>query len=208
MAVAAAVISALATVAGTVMAVSASKKQARAQANNAELNAQASEFDSSVSRQNAQIALDNAALADEQAAAAERNGAFQTGQRQLQARVALATQRARLAAMGVDVNAGSSIDVQAETLTNAQLDLQAIASDTSLNASQARSQASVYRRQADTENQRSGFLLGQASFTRATGADALAAGRTNAAASVITGVGKLASNYDTYASAFVGGSKN
>ena len=189
------IISTVATIAGFVAQASAQKKEASRQQAVAEQHATAAEFDASVALENAAIAEQNALLAERQAAAIATRGELDVQVRQRKLRSLIGAQRARFAANGVVVDAGSPILLANEALADASMDIRLIQRGAQLDVEAAQSKALTYRRQAGVERKRSQFQIDTAKEIRRSGAASAAAGSTLAGATLLTGAGQLAGQF-------------
>ena len=100
-ALAATIVSAVASVGGTVM--------------NAMAQSQAAAYQAAIAQRNAQIARNNQVIMENNAKAAEAAGASKADQEALQTRELIGRQKASAAASGLEVNSGSALDITSGT---------------------------------------------------------------------------------------------
>ncbi|MGC8495052.1 MAG: hypothetical protein ACP5SH_25320 [Syntrophobacteraceae bacterium] len=134
-------------IAGTVM-------QSQASAQSADYMAQVANNNSLIARQNANMALEQGQIKEE----TERE---QTGAQ-------IGRERASFAAMGVDPNSGSALDVRSSTAELGELDARTIKYNTQVQAWNDLNQANAYGAQSQLYSAQSGFdtvnsILGGAS---------------------------------------------
>jgi hypothetical protein len=91
----------------------------------------------------------NAAMADREAADALQRGAVEEGRARIRTRQLAGTQKAALAATGVDPTYGSAAGILSDTASLGELDAMTIAENAKREAYQARVGAMGYRSQAD-----------------------------------------------------------
>lgn len=96
-------------------------------------------------RANQRLANQNGELAEAQAEDALVRGEQDATRRRIKTESQIGSQRARLAAQGVDVNVGSAAEVQAETAALSELDVVTIRNNAAREAWGYRTQASDYR---------------------------------------------------------------
>jgi hypothetical protein len=126
-----------------------------------------------------------ARMAELQAVDAERRGLLASRQARAQGRQVIGSQRAALAAQGVDVASGSALDVQADTAYQAELDAATIQNNAWREAYGLRTQASKGRfagRMAEIEGE------SKAGATMLTGGLRFASGAMSAASALKSGM--------------------
>lgn len=132
----------------------------------------------------AQVAENNAILAKQNQEQATAKGDAQTEQAGLRAAAAMGDTKAGEGASGVDVNTGSSVDVRKSQRILSDTDAQTIRYN-------AASEARGFGIQADSQT-------AQARLDRTSGANAGAAGSTNAEASLLSGASSVGSKYASW----------
>lgn len=157
------IISAITTVASTAFGVYSSIQQGKAQ--QAEYNYQAS-----VARQNAKIAQENAAMERQQ-------GIEEARLQRMKAAQAIGSQKAAMAANGVDVSQGTALDVIEDTAAMGELD----ALQTQYN----------YERRALAYETQSDNFINQSNLDLIAGQNAYSAGKMNGLAAGLNGIQKL-----------------
>lgn len=97
---------------------------------------------------NSQIAAQNAALADQSAADAKQRGEIEARKHSLKVRAMIGDQRASMAAQGVNVNSGSSLDITSDTANWGAYDAETIRANAAREAWGFNVQATNYRNNA------------------------------------------------------------
>lgn len=152
---------------------------AQAQAARSSASAQAAQY-----QHEAEMQKRNAAIAARQAEDAGQRGFVEESELRRKAAALKGTQRAGMAAGGLDVNLGTPLDVLADTAYLSETD----AATTRYNAQQERfGYESQY-----------GDLLGKASGSRAAAANARSAGSLASTATILGGVGSVANQWYKY----------
>lgn len=192
-------LAALSSVGSAVVGARAARAEGGRQRAVAYQNAKADEFDAGVALQNAGILEENARLYEAQATAIDDNAAFQVDRRHRDARELLSAQKARLAAMGVDVGTGSPLLIMGETVADAETDVALIRRQADYDAGASRTQGNIERQNAGLERRRNKFLIQQAAWQRKTGVSAARAGGVLAGAQILTGVTNAARIVGDYA---------
>jgi len=130
----------------------------------------------SAGKANQQIAEGNARLSEEQAADAFARGEEDVRRLEVKSRGLIGSQRARLAAQGLDIESGSALDIQADTAYMTEMDKMTIRTNAAREAWGYKAQAANYR-------------FG--------GKVALQTGKQQAIGTLLTGGGKAYGNYKT-----------
>ncbi|HXF44858.1 MAG TPA: hypothetical protein VNK91_01950 [Burkholderiaceae bacterium] len=105
-------------------------------------------------RMNQQLAEYNAELAEADALEATRRGGEGAARAQSQARRMIGTQRARLAAQGIDIESGSAADIQADTVAISEMDALTLQNNAVREALGYRTRARGYRIQGALDRAR------------------------------------------------------
>lgn len=127
----------------------------------------------------AQILRQNEAISQEAAKTELERGAATAQQRGVQTAQMIGNQRATLASHGVDVGAGSAVDLVADTARSGAMDQNTIIQDANRRALQLKMQGQNYEMQAQ--------------LALREGADAKEAGNSGMLGSLLGGAGKVAS---------------
>lgn len=139
----------------------------------------ASDAAADMSRYRAGVARNNQIIADRKAVDIERRGELASAQKRAQIKQLGGRQLVSLAAQGVDVSEGTSIDLLAEAAELGELDAAAIRTEAARDASAMRAQGMQFQTQADLFQ------------TQAEAESPLLAGATTA----LTGFGQVASQW-------------
>lgn len=136
---------------------------------------------SNMDNYNAQIATNNQKIADQAALDAQARGEVAATQKAFATQQLIGRQKAGLAANGVDVNSGSALALQADSAAAGELDELTIKNNAAREAVGFKNQGINYQNQATLDEQAS--------------QDVLAGGALKADASLIGGVGQVASQW-------------
>lgn len=142
---------------------------------------QAANAASEAAKYNAQIAQNNQMLANQEAVDAKSRGDIMAQEKANQTAGVLGRQKASLAANGVDVNTGSSVDLESDTMAAGQLD------ELTIQNNAARESAGYTNQSVNYSNQ---AAMDEASSQQAETAGALAAGST-----LLKGAGSVAGSW-------------
>lgn len=141
---------------------------------------------SAADKYNAQVAANNATIARNNAEQAGAAGNAKVEQEQLKERAQIGALKANQGASGVDVNSGSSVDVQSSAAELGELNALSVRSD-------AARQAYGYQTEASGYDAQSNLDTSQASYDKS-------AGYMGAAGSIIGGASSAADNWGSYKS--------